>query len=62
MMFAVGDLVRLTVEPSGYMSKYAPVTVGNIYEVKGYMGSCLVTTSDEPNETVSLHHESFEAV
>jgi len=48
-----GDQVRLLERPDGYLSQHYPLTVGGVYEVVGYMGSCLVTTTDAPNETAS---------
>lgn len=54
--------VRLLEEPGGKLSSQYPITVGKVYEVRGRMGCCIVTTCDVPDETVSLHHERFAVV
>lgn len=48
-----GDSVRLVSKPDGRASKDYPLTVGQVYEVKGFMGSNVETTCDEPGRTVS---------
>lgn len=53
--------VRLLEQPDGYMSKYSPVTVGQVYDVLDTMGSCLVISTDVPGETASLWRGRFQA-
>lgn len=45
-----GDTVRLLSKPDGYLSQYTPATVGKEYLLKGFMGSCVVTTTDLPGD------------
>ncbi len=54
--------VRLVEQPDGALSKDYEVTLGHDYEVLGRMGSCLVTTSDVPGETVSIYYGRFRVV
>lgn len=46
---AVGDSVVLLSLPDGYESRHYPLTLGATYEVQAFMGSNVVTTSDEPS-------------
>ena len=55
-----GDAVVLRQPPDGYLSRDYPVTVGNTYEVVDHMGSCIVVTTDVPDETASIWVGRFE--
>jgi hypothetical protein len=44
-----GDTVRLLTKPSGYTTSSYPLTVGKEYLVVDLMGSCVVTTCDDPD-------------
>jgi hypothetical protein len=48
-----GASVKLISAPDGAMSKHYPLTVGNTYEVKGFEGSNVITTTDEPGRAAS---------
>lgn len=56
-----GDRVRLLSMPNLYLGP-PPLTVGNVYTFLHYNGSCVVTTSDTPNETVTYWRERVEKV
>lgn len=43
-----GDRVRLLSKPDGVHSQHYPLTVGAEYEVVGFIGSNVQTTTDEP--------------
>lgn len=60
MAIKPGDDVRLLEKPTGYLSKHHPLTVGNIYKCLGFMGSCIVTTTDKPGEDASYYHGRVE--
>jgi hypothetical protein len=55
MTIKVGDLVRLDKKPDGCLASQHALTVGNICQCRGFMGSNIVTTTDEPGETASYH-------
>lgn len=52
-----GNRVRLDTKPTGQSTKDAPLTVGNLYEVVAIDGCCVVTTTDEPGQTVRYHRD-----
>lgn len=53
--FCVGCTIKLIQQPDGYSSRDYPLTMGNIYTLIGWMGSCVQITTDVPNETASVH-------
>ncbi len=58
--FPIGSSVILTERPDGYLSQHYNVRVNGVYEVIDYMGCCLVTTSDTPDDTVSINASRFQ--
>lgn len=54
--------VRLIEQPDGYLSQHDPVTVGQVYDVLGSMGSCLVISTDVAGQTASIWRGRFQAV
>lgn len=50
-----GDDVKLNEKPDGCLSKHYPLTVGRIYQCLGFMGSNIITTTDEPGESASYY-------
>ncbi len=48
-----GASVKLISAPDGVMSKHYPLTVGKTYEVRGFEGSNVITTTDEPGHMAS---------
>lgn len=52
--------VRLVEEPDD-TSRYF-MTVGNVYTVVGLGGSCYITTSDKPGQTVMVWRGRFSPV
>jgi len=55
-----GDFVILEETPDGYISQYYNVTVGQIYQVRGLMGSCLVIDEDDGGSTASIWQGRFQ--
>lgn len=62
MAIKVGDDVVLREKPTGYLSKHYPLTVGNTYKCLGFMGSNIVTTTDNPGEDAAYYHGRVEAL
>jgi hypothetical protein len=50
-----GTPVRLTEKPDGCVSQHYPLTVGKDYLLKGFMGSCIVITTDKPDFDASIY-------
>lgn len=50
-----GDDVKLNEKPDGCLSKHYALTEGHIYQCLGFMGSNIVTTTDEPGESASYY-------
>lgn len=57
-----GDTVELITKPTGYTSRHYNLSVGAHYQVLDRVGSCVVTTSDQPDETAMYHHERVKVV
>jgi hypothetical protein len=57
-----GDKVRLQSKPDGQLSQHYSLTVGGIYEVMGYRGSNVQTTTDVPGERADYWHGRVEKV
>jgi hypothetical protein len=55
MAIAIGDQVKLVEKPDGCLARQHALTVGNTYECLGFMGSNIVTTTDDPSEPASYH-------
>lgn len=59
---AIGDKVILDEKPDGSLSRTYPVTVGQPYTVLDFMGSCLVISTDVPDETASIWRGRFSRI
>lgn len=57
-----GDTVRLISMPSGAISQDYPLTVGREYVIRGFVGSNVVTTCDEPGRTVDYWRGRVEKI
>jgi hypothetical protein len=44
----VGDVVKLIEMPTGHDSKHYPLTIGNLYTIKAFDGSNIITNTDDP--------------
>jgi len=55
-----GDSVRLKEKPTGYTTRDYALTVGQTYVCQGFMGSNIITTTDNPGETASYHRDRVE--
>lgn len=55
MEIKIRDPVILLEKPNGHSAQHHKLTVGKIYKCLGFMGSNIVTTTDEPGETASYH-------
>ena len=60
--FQKGASLRLIEKPDGYLSQHAPVTVGKVYKMVDWMGSCVIVTTDNPDVTTSLYWKRFEPI
>ena len=58
----VGDIVTLIEKPTGYVSKNYALTIGNNYKIVSFIGSCVVTTSDDPQQTAMYHYSRVKKV
>jgi hypothetical protein len=57
-----GSSVKLIEKPEGCLSQYYPLTAGCVYTFLGWMGSCVVLSTDVEGQTASVHHSRIKCV